>query len=113
MERTSSVCIRFEQLREPRQDARATKTRHQIRSQLVEVLNEIQHVCGTDTTPFEVTDVSYAAHVNKENKLEGLITIQKRMRKTLEDDKPRVPCWLFTWAMTLKVKQRDASGGVR
>ena len=36
--------------------------------------------------PFAVTDVSYIAFVNKENKLEGIITIQKRARETLEDD---------------------------
>lgn len=40
MESTSSVCIRLEQLREPRPNAGATKTRQQIRSQLVEVLND-------------------------------------------------------------------------
>jgi hypothetical protein len=86
MESTSSVCIRVEQLREPRPNAGATKTRQPIRSQLVEVLNEIQHACGANNAPFTVTDVSYIAYVNKEDKLEGIITIQKRARETLEDD---------------------------
>jgi hypothetical protein len=53
---------------------------------LVEVLDKIQQVCGTDNAPFAVTDVSYIASVNKKNKLEGIITIQKRARETLEDD---------------------------
>jgi hypothetical protein len=61
-------------------------TRQHIRSQLVEVLNKIQQVCGTDNAPFVVTDVSYIAFVNKDNKLEGIITIQKRAKETLEDD---------------------------
>ncbi len=86
MESASSVCIRFVQLRAPQPNAGATKTRQHIRSQLVEVLNKIQQVCGTDNAPFAVTDVSYIAFVNKDNKLEGIITIQKRARETLEDD---------------------------
>jgi len=86
MESASSVCIRFVQLRAPQPNAGATKTRQHIRSQLVEVLNKIQQVCGTDNAPFVVTDVSYIAFVNKDNKLEGIITIQKRARETLEDD---------------------------
>jgi hypothetical protein len=53
---------------------------------LVEVLNRIQQVSGTDNAPFVVTDISYIAFVNKDNKLEGIITIQKRARETLEDD---------------------------
>jgi hypothetical protein len=53
---------------------------------LVEVLNKIQEVCGTDNAPFAVTDDRYIAFVNKENKLEGIITIQKRARETLEDN---------------------------
>jgi hypothetical protein len=52
---------------------------------LVEVLNKIQQECGTDNVPFAVTDVSYIAFVNKDNKLEGIITIQKRARETIED----------------------------
>jgi thiamine monophosphate synthase len=64
MESASSVCIRFVQLRAPQQNAGATKTRQHIRSQLVEVLNKIQQVCGTDNAPFAVTDVSYIAFVN-------------------------------------------------
>ena len=44
MERESSVCIRFEQLRAQQQRVEATMTRQQIRSQLVEVLNKIQQV---------------------------------------------------------------------
>ena len=32
------------------------------------------------------TDVSYIAYINKEGKLEGLITIQKRTKEVLEDD---------------------------
>ena len=86
MERESSVCIRFEQLRASQQNARAMKTRQQIQSQLVEVLNEIQQVCRVDNAPFVVTDVSYIAYVNKEDKLEGIITIQKRAREVLEDN---------------------------
>ena len=86
MERESSVCIRFEQLSSSQQNAGAMKTRPQIRSKLVEVLNKIQQVCGVENAPFVVTDVSYIAYVNKENKLEGIITIQKRAREALEDD---------------------------
>ena len=71
MERSSSVFIHFVQLRMPQQNTGVMKTRHHIRSQLVEVLNKIQQVCGTDNTPFAVTDISYLAFVNKENKLEG------------------------------------------
>jgi hypothetical protein len=85
MESTSSVCIRFVQLRATQQNTGATKTRQHIRSQLVEVLNKIQQECGTDNVPFAVTDVSYIAFVNKDNKLEGIITIQKRARETIED----------------------------
>jgi len=86
MERESSVCIRFEQLRAQQQGVEATMTRQKIRSQLVEVLNNIQQVCGADHAMFEVTDVGYMAYINKEHKLEGIITIQKRARETLEDD---------------------------
>jgi hypothetical protein len=87
MESASSVCIRFVQLRVlPQQNAGAMKTRQHIRSQLVEVLKKIQQACGTDNAPFAVTDVSYIAFVNKENKLEGIISLQKRARETLEDD---------------------------
>ena len=71
MERASSVFIHFVQLRMPQQNAGVMKTRQHIQSQLVEVLNKIQQVCGTDNTPFTVTDISYLAFVNKENKLEG------------------------------------------
>ena len=53
---------------------------------MVEVLNKIQQVCGAENAPFEVTDIGYMAYINKENKLEGIITIQKRARETLEDD---------------------------
>ena len=86
MESESSVCIRFEQLQVQQQHAGATMTRQQTRSQLVEVLNKIQQVCGADNAPFEVTNVGYMAYINKENKLEGIITIQKRAKETLEDD---------------------------
>jgi hypothetical protein len=34
---------------------------------------------------FAVTDVSYIVFVNKENKLEGIITIQKLVSETIED----------------------------
>lgn len=44
------------------------------------ILNEIQHACGANNTQFTVTEVSYIAYVNKEDKLEGIITIQKRAR---------------------------------
>ena len=77
MERGSSVCIRFEQLRAPQRNAEAMATRQQIRSKLVEVLNKIQQVSGVDNAPFVATDVSYIAYINKAGKLEGLITIQK------------------------------------
>jgi hypothetical protein len=86
MESASSVCIRFVQVRAPHPNAGATKTRQQIRSQLVEVLKKIQQASGTDNTPLVTTDISYLAFVNKDNKLEGIITIQKRARETLEDD---------------------------
>jgi hypothetical protein len=86
MERESSVCIRFEQLRAQQRDAEAMATRQQIRSRLVEILNKIQQVSGVDNAPFVATDVSYIAYVNKEGKLEGLITIQKRTKEALEDD---------------------------
>jgi len=86
MERGSSVCIRFEQLRAPQRNAEAMATRQQIRSKLVEVLNKIQQVSGVDNAPFVATDVSYIAYINKAGKLEGLITIQKRAREALEDD---------------------------
>ena len=86
MERGSSVCIRFEQLRAPQRNAEAMATRQQIRSKLVEVLNKIQQVSGVDNAPFVATDVSYIAYINKAGKLEGLITIQKRTKEALEDD---------------------------
>ena len=86
MEGESSVCIRFEQLKAPQQNVGAMMTRQQTRSQLVEVLTKIQQVCGAENAPFEVTDIGYMAYINKENKLEGIITIQKRARETLEDD---------------------------
>ena len=86
MERESSVCIRFEQLWAQQRDAEAMATRQQIRSRLVEILNKIQQVSGVDNAPFVATDVSYIAYVNKEGKLEGLITIQKRTKEALEDD---------------------------
>jgi hypothetical protein len=82
----SSVCIRFEQLQAPRQADAAVATRQQIRTQLVNLLNEIQRVCGSDAAPFASTDVSYLAYVDKEGRLAGIITIQKRTRETLEDD---------------------------
>ncbi len=50
------------------------------------MLNEIQHVCGSDAAPFEVTDISYIAYVGKDDRLAGVITIQKRTKETLEDD---------------------------
>jgi hypothetical protein len=86
MERESSVCIRFEQLRASQLNAEAMGTRQQIRAKLVDVLNKIQQVSGVDNAPFVATDVSYIAYVNKESKLEGIIAIQKRTRETLEDD---------------------------
>jgi hypothetical protein len=86
MESESSVCIRFEHLKAPQQNVGATMTRQQTRSQLVDVLNKIQQVCEAENDPFKVTDIGYMAYINKENKLEGIITIQKRARETLEDD---------------------------
>ena len=86
MDRESSVCIRFEQLWAHQRDAEAMATRQQIRSRLVEILNKIQQVSGVDNALFVATDVSYIAYVNKEGKLEGLITIQKRTKEVLEDD---------------------------
>ena len=86
MERESSVCIRFEQLKAPQQNGGAMMTRQQTRSQLVEVLNKIQQVCGAENAPFGVTDIGYMAYINKGNKLEGIITLQKRAKETLEDD---------------------------
>ena len=62
---------------------------------MVEVLNKIQQVCGTDNAPFLVTDVNYIAFVNTDNKLEGIITIQKRAKETLEDTLSWVICWPF------------------
>ena len=87
-------------------------TRQQTRSQLVEVLNKIQQVCGADNALFEVTDVGYMAYINKENKLEGIITIQKRARETLEDD-IAMGAMLAFQAITSKVKRRKASSGVQ
>jgi hypothetical protein len=75
MERESSVCIRFEQLRASQLNAEAMETLQQIRTKLVEVLNKIQQVSGVDNAPFVATDVSYIAYINKAGKLEGLITI--------------------------------------
>jgi hypothetical protein len=75
MESASSVCIRFVQVRAPQPKAEATKTRQHIWSQLVEVLNKIQQASGTNNAPFVITDISYIAFVNKDNKLEGIITI--------------------------------------
>jgi hypothetical protein len=86
MERESSVCIRFEQLRASQLNAEAMETLQQIRANLVEVLNKIQQVSGVDNAPFVATDVSYIAYVNKEGKLEDIIAIQKRTREALEDD---------------------------
>jgi hypothetical protein len=86
IERESSVCIRFEQLRTSQLNAEAKGTRQQIRAKLVDVLNKIQQVSGVDNAPFVATDVSYIAYVNKESKLEGIIAIQKRTREALEDD---------------------------
>ncbi len=80
-----TVCIRFEQIRAPRQEEVAAKTRQQIRAQFLIFLNEIQCVCGSDTAPFEATDISYVAYVNKADRLEGIITIQKRTKERLED----------------------------
>jgi hypothetical protein len=82
----SSVCIRFEQLQALRQADAVVATRQQIRTQLVNSLNEFQRVCGSDAAPFASTDVSYLAYVDKESRLAGIITIQKRTRETLEDD---------------------------
>ena len=88
MERESSVCIRYEQSRAPHQNARAMKTRQQIQSQLVEVLNEIQQVCGVDNAPFVVTDVSYIAYVNKENKLEVSLPSRRGQGRCLKTTSP-------------------------
>ncbi len=41
----------------PRQTEAAVKTRQQIRAQLVNVLNEIQRVCGSNSGPFASKDV--------------------------------------------------------
>jgi hypothetical protein len=82
----TTVMCRFEQLKAPQQNVGAMMTRQQTRSQLVEVLNKIQQVCGAENAPFEATDIGYMAYINKENKLEGIITIQKRARETLEDE---------------------------
>jgi hypothetical protein len=85
-ERMSSVCIRFEQLQALRQADTAVATRQQIRTQLVNLLNEIQRMCGSDTAQFASTDVSCLAYIDKEGRLAGIIaTIQKRTRETLED----------------------------
>jgi hypothetical protein len=60
-ESMSSVCVRFEQLLALRQADAAVATRQQIRTQLVNLLNAIQCVCGSDAAPFASTDVSYLA----------------------------------------------------
>jgi hypothetical protein len=73
MENASSVC--FVQVRASQPNAEATKTRQHVQSQLVEVLNKIQQASGTNNVPFVITDISYIAFVNKDNKLEGIITI--------------------------------------
>jgi hypothetical protein len=65
MERESSVCIRFEQLRASQLNAEAMGTRQQIRAKLVDVLNKIQQVSGVDNAPFVATDVSYIAYVKQ------------------------------------------------
>jgi hypothetical protein len=84
LERIRSVCIRFEQIWTKSKEETVAKTRQQIRTKLVLVLNEIRRTCGSDTAPFAPADINYIAHVN--SKLEGIITLQKRTRETFEDD---------------------------
>ena len=77
------------------------------------VLNEIQHVCGSDAAPFEATDISYIAYVGKDDRLTGVITIQKRTKETLEDDIATGAILAFSSATASQATPHNALGGVR
>ena len=59
-EATSSVCIRFSQVRPLGGEGNAAATRRQVRQRLVTMLNEIRVVCRLENKPFEDSDVYYA-----------------------------------------------------
>jgi len=85
-EATSSVCIRFSQVRPLGGNGDAAATRSQVRQRLVTMLNEIQVVCHLENKPFQDSDVCYAAMTNARDRADGLIALQKRDKNLLEDD---------------------------
>ena len=85
-EAASAVCIKFQQVRMCESRGQVQASRVEIRRELVNLLNNIQTACGICNKEFTDADVGYAAFTNRQGSREGMITIQKRDPKLLDDD---------------------------
>ena len=85
VESQSAVCIRILQVHQW-VGSRRRRTRHEVRNEIVGILNPIQQLCCPKNDAYTAADVDFVGFTNDRGMMEGMISIGKRDEMLFEDD---------------------------
>ena len=85
IESQSAICIRILQVHQWK-GKRRRRTRHEVRNEIVGILNHMQQLCWPKNDSYTAADVDFVGFTNDQGMMEGMISISKRNETLFEDD---------------------------
>ena len=84
IESQNAVCIRILQVHQW-VGSRRRRTRHEVRKEIVGILNHIQQLCWPENDAYTAADVDFVGFTNDRGMMEGMISTGKRDAMLFED----------------------------